>query len=552
MEVLNIALFLYDNVYVMPSFRIDKKASGHYLSVVESFRDEQGKPRTKTLANVGKIENFNASTIQSACKRLYALCGGNPLDLETRQTKELSRHNFGYEQMVDHLMQHFGIHHICRRITKKHKLSFEIESVLSLMLIERLNDPCSKLASYQHRVEYLNLSTIELQWMYRTLDKLDQYSDLIQDQVYLKGRNLFNQKLDIVFYDVTTFYFDSEVEVQGGLRQKGFSKDGKIGKTQIVFGMLIDKNKQPVGYQIFDGNTFEGHTLQVALEGLMKKYTLDKVIVVADRAMLSSANIEWVTQQLGMKYIFGERLKAMPKSAQDIFLDKSQYTQRWTYDSCEQKVHISYYSCVYNDRRVISTYSEKRAKKDKHDREKKLEKAKAFLKHPSKLNTKANYHYITTKSENTYVLNDKKIQRDELFDGILAISTNDHDLTDIEILDQYRHLFQIEHSFRTMKSVLEVRPMFHWTDKRIRGHICMCYLSLAMLRNVQLRLQMNGHEWSENQIVNTLDQMQVSIIEQDNQIFYLRSKITDEQETLTQTFKLKPVKPLTHKALIIK
>lgn len=536
----------------MPSFRIEKKPSGHYLSVVESFRDEQGKPRTRTLANIGKIENFNAATIQSACKRLYALSGGNPLELESPQTKELSRFNFGYEQMIHHLMQHYGIHHICRRITKKHKLSFDIESVLSLMLIERLNDPCSKLASYHHRLEYFNLSTIELQWLYRTLDKLDQYSELIQDQVYLKGRNLFNQKLDIVFYDVTTFYFDSEVEAQGSIRQKGFGKDGKIGKTQIVFGMLIDKDKQPVGYQIFDGNTFEGHTLQVALEGLKKRYQLDKVIVVADRAMLSSANIEWVTNKLGMKYIFGERLKAMPKSAQDIFLDKTKYTQSWTYDNCAQKIHISYYSCEYNDRRVISTYSEKRARKDKYDREKKLEKAKTLLKHPSKLSIKANYHYITAKSENTYVLNEKKIQRDTLFDGILAISTNDHHLTDIEILDQYRHLFQIEHSFRTMKSMLEVRPMFHWTDKRIRGHVCMCYLSLAMLRNIQLRLQTQGYVWSEKQIVNTLDKMQVSQIEQDEQIFYLRSKITTEQEILTQTFKLKPVKPLTHKMLKIK
>jgi len=536
----------------MPSFRIDKKASGHYMSIVESYRDANGNPKIKTLAQLGKVENFNPATLQSAAKRLYALSGGDPAELDGPQTKELSRVNFGYEQIVDVLLKYYGIDHLCRRIVKKHKLSFDIEQVLTLMIIERLNEPCSKLSSYHHQNEYFDLSGIELQWIYRSLDKLDQYSDMIQQQVYLKGRDLFNQKLDIVFYDVTTFYFDSDDEKQGALRHKGFSKDGKIGKTQIVYGMLIDKYKQPVGYQIFEGNTFEGHTLKVALQDLKKKYQLDRIIVVADRAMLSAANIEMVTQELGMKYIFGERLKSMPVSVQDIFLDTTKYDRSWTYNKSGEQIQISYYSCEYKDRRIISTYSEKRARKDKYDREQKVDKARILLQTPSKLNTKAKYHYITNTSESKYELNEKKIARAALFDGILAICTNDDTLTDIEVLDQYRHLFQIEHSFRTMKSMLEVRPMFHWTDKRIRGHIAMCYLTLAILRNIQLKLRKAGFHWSEGDIIRQLDKMQVSKIDQGGETFYLRSKITEEQEVLESTFKLKPIKPINNKELKIK
>jgi len=536
----------------MPSFRIDKKPSGHYMSIVESFRDEEGKPKIKILANLGKVENYNPSTLQSAARKLYALTGGDPAELDGPDTKELSRVNFGYEQVVSSLLKYFGIDQLCRRIVKKHKLTFDLEQVLTLMIIERLNDPCSKLSSYLHKEEYFDLSSIELQWIYRSLDKLDLYSDTIQHQIYMKGRNLFNQKLDLVFYDVTTFYFDSDEEKEGELRQKGFGKDGKIGKTQIVFGMLIDKDKQPVGYQIFEGDTFEGHTLKVALMDLKKKYQLDKLIVVADRAMLSAANIEMVTEELGMKYIFGERLKAMPNKAQEVFLDKSKYTQTWTYNKLGEQISINYYSCEYKNRRVISTYSEKRAKKDKHDREKKIEKAKLLLKTPSKLSTKAKYHFITNTTENKYELNEKKIKRDEQFDGILAICTNDDVLTDVEVLDQYRHLFQIEQSFRTMKSIMEVRPMFHWTDKRIKGHIAMCYLTLAILRNIQLRLRKEGHIWTENAIIKALDKMQVSKVEQGNKTFYIRSKITEDQEILVKTFKLKQIKPIQCNTLIIK
>lgn len=537
----------------MPSIHIDKKKSGNYISIVESFRDSNGKPKIKTLLNIGKVEDFRPEVLQNACRKLFVLSGGDINDFHSNEVEELCRINFGYQQIVEHLMAYFGINDICRRIVKRHQLGFDFQSVLILMLIERLNDPCSKLSSFAHKQEYYNMDWIELQWLYRTLDKLDKYSDQIQSQVYSKGRDLFNQKLDIIFYDVTTFYFDSDIEQQGSIRQMGFSKDSKIGKTQIVFGLLIDVHKQPVGYQIFDGNTFEGHTLKVALTELKQRFCLERIIVVADRAMLSSTNIEMVTKELGMKFIFGERLKSMPRKVQEQFINKQLYDKVWVYSNTkEEHIQINYYSAVYKDRRIICTYSAKRARKDKHEREKRIETAQKLLKTPSKIKAKATYHYIKTVGENDYQLNEQKIINDERFDGILAISTNDDKLSDEQVLDQYRHLFQIEHSFRTMKSMLEVRPMYHWTDSRIRGHICLCYLSLAMLRNIQLRLAKQQHTWSENRIITTLDKMQASKVKQNEEIFFMRSALSEDQNTLTQIFKLKPIKPINHNALNIK
>lgn len=536
----------------MPTIRIDKKASGNYLSLIESYRDEAGKPRMRTIANLGKAEDFNPETLKRVSEKLYVLAGGDLADLKGNEIEELSRYNFGFVQMVCHLSQYYGLRDWCDRVKRKHHLQFDIAQVLELLLMERLNEPCSKLSSYHHRKEYFGYENIELHWLYRTLDRLDQYSEAIQDSIFLKGRHLFNQKLDIVFYDVTTFYFDSQVENPGELRQKGFSKDGKIGKTQIVFGMLIDQHKQPVGYEIFEGNTFEGVTLKVALENLKKRYNLNRIIVVADRGMMSKANVALVSKELGMSYIIGERLKNATKEVKEVFLDRSKYTKEWSYDRNGKRITITYYSVYVGEKRIISTFSQKRATKDRHDRELKIQKAEKLLRNPSQLNAKARHHYLKKEGTSTFKLNEEKIKSAARFDGILAISTNVDDLSEIEILDQYRHLFRIEHSFRTMKSLLEVRPMFHWTDKRIRGHVCLCFIGLAMLRNIELRLQKAGHQWSELKITKVLERMQISEIEQNDERYFMRSKIDEDQEILRKVFKLRKIKPLSTKTLKVK
>ena len=163
------------------------------------------------------------------------------------------------------------------------------------MLIECLQDPCSKLKSYEQQNEYLNLPVTALHHLYSALDKLADNNVLIQQQIYTTGRNLFNQQLDVVFYDVTTFYFESEVEKEGALRQMGFGKDDKIGNTQILYCMMIDKDKNPIDYPIFKSDTYHGHTFEKALEDLKNQYCIDKIIVVAHRGMLFKNNITLTT-----------------------------------------------------------------------------------------------------------------------------------------------------------------------------------------------------------------------------------------------------------------
>lgn len=528
----------------MPFLRVEKKSSGTYLRILESYRDTLGKSTHRILYSLGKVEDYSPEQLRRMGIKLYELGGGEIKALLQGTLEELARYNYGYVQVFGKAMEHYGLVAVINRIQRSSKVHFDLYNATLLMLIERLHDPCSKRSNWFNQKEYLGIEPTELHYLYRTLDKLADNNRLIQRQIFQTGRDLFNQQLDVVFYDVTTLYFDSEIEKEGTLRQKGFSKDGKIGNTQILFCMLIDKDRSPIGYRIFKGDTFEGHTFEKALEDLKQEYQIDKIVVVADRGMLSKNNIK-LTQEKGYEFIIGERIKSLPGHIQKSLLDKSNYRHEWIYtDSDDEQIAIQYTTLSYEGKTIIATYSNKRAKKDKADREQKLQTAQILLKQPALIKKKASRYYLTSTGNETYELNEKKAKADEAYDGILAIATNATALGHTTILEQYKQLYKIEHTFRTFKSHLEMRPMFHWTDKRIEGHICLCYIAYTLLNYVQQKLIAASNPVSEKTLRNILDHMQVSLLQHNEEQIYLRARHMDGQEVLQQKLGLKLLPPL--------
>ena len=528
----------------MPFLRIEKKSSGIYLRILESYRDATGKSTNRILYSLGKIDDYTPEQLRRIGIKLYELGGGDIKVFLNGTVEELARYNYGYVQVFGKAMKHYGLDAVIHRIQRSSKIQFDLYNATLLMLIERLHDPCSKRSNWFNQKEYLGIEPTELHYLYRTLDKLADNNKNIQRQIFQTGRDLFNQQLDVVFYDVTTLYFESELEVEGTLRQKGFSKDGKIGNTQILFCMLIDKDKTPIGYRIFKGNTFEGHTFQSALDDLKKEYKIDKIVVVADRGMLSKNNIKLVEDN-GYEFIIGERIKSLPRTIQKTLLDKSNYKHEWVYaDNEDDQIVIQYATLFYKGKIIIATYSHKRAKKDKADREQKLKTAAVLLKNPSLINKKASRYYLTSAGNETYQLNEDKAKADEAYDGILAIATNTTSLPHTSILEHYKQLYKIEHTFRTFKSHLEMRPMFHWTDKRIEGHICLCYIAYTLLNYVQQKLIAARNPISEKSLRDILDHMQVSLLQHNDEQIYLRSKPTEGQALLQQNIGVKLLPPL--------
>lgn len=528
----------------MPFLRVEKKASGTYLRILESYRNEAGQSTHRILYSLGKAEDYTPEQLRAIGIKLFELGGGEVKALLQGELQEIGRYNYGYQQIYGKALQHYGLHDVFRRIEKKSKLQFNLYDSVLLMLLERLQEPCSKRNSFFNQQEYLNLPSVELHYLYRALDKLAANNLLIQQQIFTTGRDLFNQRLDIVFYDVTTFYFESEVVKEGELRQMGFGKDGKIGNTQILFCMMIDRDKNPIGYRIFKGNTYEGHTFEKALDDLKKQYQIDKIIVVADRGMLSKNNLQ-ITAAKGYEFIIGERLKTLPKPIQNQLLDLSNYKHEWVYkDSSDEEIMIKYSTLNHAGKIIIATYSANRAKKDKQDREDKIATAQKLLKNPALLKKKPARYFLQSNGKEAYTLDENKIKQSQTYDGFLAISTNNATLGITEVLEQYKQLYKIEHSFRTFKSHLETRPMFHWTDSRIEGHICLCYIAFALQNYVLQKANKAKQIFTEASLRKTLDKMQVSLLKHNTQQVYVRSAPATDEIYLQQTMGVKPLPPI--------
>jgi transposase len=515
----------------MAYLRREKKKDKIYLSICENYRDAKGKVARRVLHNIGNVDSIGEASLERIASQLLSLL---KKPIPTFITKELLRVNYGFSHVLYACLQRYGLVSYFNRLSKKHKLSYDLLSPILLMLCDRINDPLSKLGSYNVQQEYYGIKEIELHQIYRSLDYLAKYNEAIQSHIYQYNRDLFNYALDVVFFDVTTFYFDSAVVKENELRQLGFGKDGKIGKTQLVFSLLIDKNKMPIGFEIFNGKQFEGHTFEKAINQLKTKYNIGKVIVVADSGMMNKGNIALFDKENNAEqyeYIVGDRLKNLPHVTKEFLINKENYTTTITTDK-DNPIKI----CVVNqaNKTIIGTWSAKRAAKDKYERDQKVKKAEVLLKNQSQLKKKPRNYYLKTTDEIKYEIDTQRIADDEKYDGYKAIATNTKTITNEEVLEQYSYLYQIEHSFRTFKSFLETRPMYHWTDERIKGHLVMCYISFVILRFLQEKTEM-----TEQQLRKTLSKMQLSKIENEKELFWLRSANSNEINIVNHKLNLK-------------
>jgi transposase len=344
------------------------------------------------------------------------------------------------------------------------------------LVIARIAYPRSKLATARYLWQYLGVSLSEDR-IYRFLDTLNK-DELTQIAFnFVKKKNSNNMAL--VFYDVTTLYFEANDE--DDLRKKGYSKDHKNNLPQIVIGLFVDRDGYPFDFDFYDGKTFEGHTFPKAVEGLVEKYHLDNLVVVADAGMLSERNTTFL-ETLKISYIVGARLKGM-----------SEKFKKQIFDHDFDKNHIQEISVTNpletNIKRLIVDYSDKRARKDKFNRERLVKglEVKIASKKPLIKRSK----YLLIKGANQVLgIDQDKIKLDKRHDGLKGYWTNLTPKTDPnEIIDQYHNLWKVEKAFRMSKSDLLERPIFHRKEKRIEGHLLICFSSLLVMKETERLLK---------------------------------------------------------------
>jgi hypothetical protein len=250
------------------------------------------------------------------------------------------------------------------------------------------------------------------------------------------------------------------------------------------------------------------------------------------------------------EFIFGERLKNIMESKQDEILDLTKYEILEIEGESGEPIKIQYYLTQYKGRKLLTTYSPKRAAKDKAEREEKIEKAKKFLSQPAPLDKKAKTHYLKKAKQCNYILDIDKIKHSERFDGFMSIATNNEELPVEQLLGAYKQLYKIEHSFRSFKTFLETRPMFHWTKSRILGHLALCYISFTVLNYLQLKLKKQDTPQTENQIRKNLIKMQISLVTQNEHEYYLRSKTEEGAKQIMKALSIKEMPDLIPKNMI--
>lgn len=346
------------------------------------------------------------------------------------------------------------------------------DEILKHLVIARISQPSSKSGTVEYLKSYFD-EDVELHNIYRYLDKLHKtQQEKIQQISIAHTCNILGGKIGLVFYDVTTLYFETD---QGDeLREKGWSKDGKHSQPQVVLGLLVSRDGYPLAYSLFNGSQYEGRTMIPIVEDFVKRFKLDDFVVVADSGLMNKTNIA-LLESAGYKYIIGARIK-----------NETDEIKQWILS--QDKQDGLFCETTKGEARLIVGYSDKRAKKDRYNREKGIKRLKTAYKSGtiSKENiNKRGYNKFLDLSDNVKVeINQDKINEDEKWDGLKGYITNTT-LPAKEVCEQYNGLWVIERAYRITKGTLEMRPMFHFTPKRIEAHVCICFVAYKVYKELE-------------------------------------------------------------------
>lgn len=345
------------------------------------------------------------------------------------------------------------------------------------LVLARLCYPVSKLKTTEYLRRYEGYFVDEDQ-VYRYLDKLNKTQKRqIQCISYKHTLEVLNQQISVVFYDVTTLYF--EIKQEDELRKPGFSKDGKHQNPQILLGLLVSAGGYPLAYDIFQGSKFEGHTMMPVLNLFRRKYKLSQLAVVADAGLLSGSNIDALRLN-GYQYIIGARLKNEPAEIKTaifhLALKDGQSAELLRNDGS----------------RLIINYAQARAMKDNDNRQRAIRRLEKMLKTgkltKSQINNKGYNRLLKMEGEINVLLDPEKIALDSRWDGLKGYITNTT-LTIQEIITNYSHLWQIEKAFRIAKTDLSVRPIYHRLQRRIEAHICIAFTAYKVYKELERLLK---------------------------------------------------------------
>jgi transposase len=433
---------------------------------------------------------------------------------------------------------------------------FNTDAIMRLLVFTRLLYPGSKRAAVLKKELFFDNFDFTLDDVYDALTHFDKVANALQRHLHQQVTEQYKRMTDLVYYDVTNYYF--EIDKEDELRKKGASKEKKK-KPIIQLGLMMDKNSLPIMYKMFPGNRHDSQTLMPMLTEIKKTYDVNRIIVVADKGLNSGDNIAYHTA-LSDGYIYSKSVRGASKEFKAWVIDDAGY--RHISDEFKLKSKIvpdvpisitveqngkkKKKKTVKVEQKWVASYSKKYADRSKYKREEAIAKAMDMIKNPAKYKSTFDYgaagyienlkidkdtgEIINTEEELT--LDTQKIKEEEKYDGYYVIVTSELDDSDEHIYEMYRGLWHIEESFKITKKVLGTRPIWLRTIEHINAHFLTCFISLLIARIVEMR--MDG-KYTIERITETLRSIACSHIDQNIWLFDFVDEVTDHMNTIFAT-----------------
>jgi transposase len=527
-------------------FRVKTVGSNSYVQVVESYRDE-GRPRQRVLLTLGSLDDLRQSGHLDSLLASGSRLSETMLILTAHQRGELEStpsRRFGSVLVFERLWKQTGCKDVVEQLVDGRKFGFSMERAIFFTVLHRLltsGSDRAALGTWQEDYEIEGIDTLQLHQLYRAMAFLGEelpeeeqvgatpfsprcVKDQVEEALYRRHQDLFSG-LELVFFDTTSIYFEGE----GGetLGQHGHSKDHRPDLKQMVVGMILDGEGHPVCCEMWPGNTTDVTTLIPVVDRLKKRFGIVRVCVVADRGMISQKTLK-ALEERKLEYILGARMRKQKEVTESVLTRAGRYHEvtperRHKKDRSPLKVKEVWVADDASERRYVICRNEEEARKDAHDREAIVTSLREALRRGEKslVGNKGYRRYLRAEGK-AFSVDEDRIEKEARYDGTWVLRTN----TSIPTKDvalTYKRLWTVEEMFRSMKSLLTTRPIWHKCDETIRGHVFCTYLALVLRKALEDRLEAEGigEEWAN--VLADLDRLTHVDVEKDGKRFRIRS-----------------------------
>ena len=526
-------------------FRVKRTGPYAYLQIVESFR-EQGQVHQRVLSTVGRLDALQSTGQLEAlmrsglrfCEKLAVLDAHAAGQTEPAQVQRV-----GPDLVFGRLWETLQLGTILRRALHERRYEFDVERAVYLTVVHRLFASGSDRAAERWRQAYRlpGTETLGLHHLYRAMAFLGEplkkevgarvlktprcTKDWIEEELFEQRRDLFSA-IDLVFFDTTSIYFEGEGGQEIG--RHGKSKDHRPDLKQMVVGLALDLDGWPLCCELWPGNTADVTTLRPVVNRLRQRFRVRRVSIVADRGMISAETIAALESgAMDCDYILGARMRSVKEVRERVLADRGRYQEvtperQTAKDPSPLKVK----EVLLEGRRYVVCLNEEQRRKDAADRQAIVEHLREQLPRGDKdlVGNKGYRKYLKTGPGPGFTMDEAKVKEEARYDGKWVLQTNLADEPQLIAL-AYKQLWMVEDMFRTMKSILETRPIYHKRDETIRGHVFCSFLALLLQRALEQRLEEKGETWEWAEILRGLDNLQEVEAVFQGKRFVLRSQV---------------------------